>query len=164
MCLKMSCFYYILAALSCLVLLPGPVSFAQGQLSPSFYDQSCPNVTNVIRQILLNAALDDPRLPASFGCDASILLDDPETTEKTALPNVNSARGYEVVDAMKEALENAGGPSYEVPLGRPDGVTASRDLANTALPAFFESIDQIKAKFAAVGLNTTLDLVALSGN
>ena len=40
------------------------------------------------------------------GCDASILLDDPETTEKVALPNSNSLRGYEVIDDMKAALEN----------------------------------------------------------
>ncbi|KAK4788645.1 hypothetical protein SAY86_019964 [Trapa natans] len=38
-------------------------------------------------------------------CDASILLDDTATFtgEKTALPNVNSVRGYEVIDAINSA-------------------------------------------------------------
>ena len=44
------------------------------------------------------------------GCDASILLDDIPGIfkgEKTARPNANSVRGYEVVDAIKSQLEAA---------------------------------------------------------
>ena len=43
------------------------------------------------------------------GCDASILLDDTGSiqSEKNAGPNVNSARGFNVVDNIKTALENA---------------------------------------------------------
>ncbi|KAE8687474.1 Peroxidase 54 [Hibiscus syriacus] len=187
---------HIVAALFYVVLLERSVSFAQDQLTPTFYDQTCPNVTNIIRGILLNAAINDPRITASLvrlhfhdcfvqGCDGSILLDDPDTTEKVALPNNNSARGYEVIDQMKAALENvcaqtvscadiltiaaeesvvlAGGPSWKVPLGRLDSRSANRSLANTALPGFNEPLDDIKAKFAAVGLDTSVDVVALSG-
>lgn len=41
------------------------------------------------------------------GCDASILLDDSEdfVGEKTAPPNLNSLRGFEVIDAIKSDLE-----------------------------------------------------------
>lgn len=41
------------------------------------------------------------------GCDASILLDDKENFvgEKTAGPNLNSLRGFEVIDAIKSELE-----------------------------------------------------------
>lgn len=41
------------------------------------------------------------------GCDASVLLDDTSsfTGEKTAVPNNNSLRGYEVVDEIKSKLE-----------------------------------------------------------
>ncbi|KAL9681563.1 hypothetical protein QQ045_013348 [Rhodiola kirilowii] len=41
------------------------------------------------------------------GCDASILLDDSPTvvSEKNAAPNKGSARGYEVVESAKSALE-----------------------------------------------------------
>lgn len=42
------------------------------------------------------------------GCDASILLDDTENFvgEKTAGPNLNSLRGFEVIDAIKSELES----------------------------------------------------------
>lgn len=41
------------------------------------------------------------------GCDASILLDDTRTFtgEKTAVPNKNSVRGFEVIDAIKSKVE-----------------------------------------------------------
>lgn len=43
------------------------------------------------------------------GCDASILLDDTPSFvgEKTAAPNNNSVRGFEVIDAIKARLEKA---------------------------------------------------------
>ncbi|XP_010519956.1 PREDICTED: peroxidase E5 [Tarenaya hassleriana] len=121
------------------------------------------------------------------GCDASILLDNSTSfrTEKDAAPNANSARGFNVIDRMKSEVEQAcpqtvscadvltiasqisvllsGGPWWPVPLGRRDSLRAFFDLANTALPAPFFTLDQLKASFAAVGLNRTSDLVALSG-
>lgn len=43
------------------------------------------------------------------GCDGSILLDDTTTFtgEKNAGANVNSVRGYEVIDAIKARVEAA---------------------------------------------------------
>lgn len=43
------------------------------------------------------------------GCDASVLLDDSEefVSEKKAIPNKNSIRGFEVIDEIKAALEEA---------------------------------------------------------
>ncbi|KAL2480511.1 Peroxidase 53 [Abeliophyllum distichum] len=120
------------------------------------------------------------------GCDASILLDNNGTilSEKDAAPNTNSTRGFDVVDNIKTAVENscpgvvscadilaisaeasvtlAGGPSWNVLLGRRDSRTANQAGANSSIPAPFESLSNITAKFSAVGLNTT-DLVALSG-
>ncbi|MBA0762925.1 hypothetical protein Gotri_012470, partial [Gossypium trilobum] len=177
------------------VLLEG--SLSKAQLTPTFYDETCPNVTAIIRDVLVNASFSDPRIGASLirlhfhdcfvqGCDASILLDDPVNGEKEAIPNNNSARGYEVIDAMKAALESAcpntvscadilaiaseqsvstlaGGPSWAVPLGRRDGFTANRTLANSNLPGFNNTLDRLKNRFSNVGLNTSIDLVALSG-
>ena len=42
------------------------------------------------------------------GCDASVLLDDVGSFvgEKTADPNLNSLRGFEVIDAIKSDLES----------------------------------------------------------
>lgn len=41
------------------------------------------------------------------GCDASVLLDDTKdfVGEKTAGPNLNSLRGFEVIDQIKSELE-----------------------------------------------------------
>ncbi|CAI0395376.1 unnamed protein product [Linum tenue] len=161
------------------------------QLTPTFYSPTCPSVTNIIRQVLVNASATDPRIGASLirlhfhdcfvnGCDAATIL-----SEKQALPNNNSLRGFEVIDLMKSRVEAscpgvvscadiltiaseesvalAGGPSWAVPLGRLDSLTANRSLANSALPPPFFTVPQLKAAFAAVGLNTTVDLVALSG-
>ncbi|CAN1730115.1 Peroxidase 54 [Linum perenne] len=171
------------------------VGVSNAQLSPTFYNTTCPEVTNIVRQVLENFAFTDPRIGASLirlhfhdcfvtGCDASVLLDNIES-EKQAAPNNGSLRGFEVVDAMKSQIEAvcpgvvscadiltiaseesvvlAGWPSWAVPLGRLDSVAANRSLANTALPPPFFTVDQLKANFAAVGLNTTVDLVALSG-
>lgn len=43
------------------------------------------------------------------GCDASVLLDNSESivSEKQAGPNKNSLRGFEVIDEIKERLEEA---------------------------------------------------------
>jgi len=43
------------------------------------------------------------------GCDGSLLLDDSSTivSEKGAAPNNNSARGFDVVDNIKTAVEKA---------------------------------------------------------
>ncbi|KAL0418556.1 UNVERIFIED_CONTAM: Peroxidase N [Sesamum radiatum] len=117
------------------------------------------------------------------GCDGSVLLDGSDG-EKFAAPNLNSARGFEVIDAIKSAVESAcpavvscadiltiaardsvllsGGPSWKVLLGRRDGLVSNQTGANLSLPSPFESLDAIIAKFAAVGLNTT-DVVTLSG-
>jgi peroxidase len=120
------------------------------------------------------------------GCDASILLNDSATivSEKNALPNRNSARGYQVIDAAKSRVEAicpgvvscadilavaardasayVGGPSWRVNLGRRDSTTASLVGANTNLPSFAADLDTLIQNFGNQGLNPR-DLVALSG-
>ncbi|MCD9645017.1 hypothetical protein HAX54_033659 [Datura stramonium] len=169
------------------------------QLNSSFYLYKCPNVSNIVRSVIQKALKSDARIGASLirlhfhdcfvnGCDASILLDNNATTkivsEKDAAPNVNSLRGFNVVDKIKVAVENfcpgvvscadilalaaessvslAGGPSWNVLLGRRDSRKANQEGANTSIPSPIEGIINIAAKFSAVGLNIT-DLVALSG-
>lgn len=61
-------------------------------------------------------------------------------------------------------LLQSGGPSWTVLLGRRDSRIANQSGANTALPNPRQNITTLKAVFEAVGLNTTTDLVALSGN
>lgn len=108
------------AALSlALCALLAAVSRAQ-QLSPAFYDGSCPHVYDTARRVIQEARVADPRILASLvrlqfhdcfvnGCDGSLLLDDSPAvrSEKNAAPNNNSARGFPVVDEIKAALEHA---------------------------------------------------------
>lgn len=56
----------------------------------------------------------------------------------------------------------SGGPNWKVLLGRRDGLVANQTGANNGLPSPFESLNQIIAKFNAVGLDVA-DVVSLSG-
>ncbi|RDY08020.1 Peroxidase 72 [Mucuna pruriens] len=120
------------------------------------------------------------------GCDASLLLDSSGgiISEKGSNPNRNSARGFEVIDAIKAALERecpstvscadiltlaardsvvlTGGPSWEVPLGRRDSRDASISGSNNNIPAPNNTFQTILTKFKLQGLDL-VDLVALSG-
>ncbi|GKA81263.1 heme peroxidase [Tanacetum coccineum] len=120
------------------------------------------------------------------GCDASILLDDAPMiiSEKNALPNKGSVRGFEVIEAAKakveklcpgvvscadiltvaarDASEMVGGPSWSVKLGRRDSTTASLVQAETSLPSFLAPLESLISSFKDQGLDAR-DLVALSG-
>ncbi|KAL8129312.1 hypothetical protein V2J09_018467 [Rumex salicifolius] len=180
--------YFKLAIL--LILTVG----AKSQLSHDFYASSCPNLSQIVRQQVRIAIMKETRMAASLlrlhfhdcfvnGCDGSILLDG-DDGEKFAKPNLNSVRGFEVVDAIKTAVESScsgvvscadilalaaresvffsGGPSWRVQLGRRDGLISNQTLANANLPSPFNTLDVILSNFQNVGLNLT-DLVALSG-
>ncbi|KAJ8471170.1 hypothetical protein OPV22_025513 [Ensete ventricosum] len=166
------------------------------KLSSTFYASSCSNVSAVVRNVVQQAQNSDVRIVASLlrlhfhdcfvnGCDGSILLDNSDSiqSEKDALPNKNSVRGFDVVDDIKTAVENvcpgvvscadilalaaeasvdlAGGPTWVVLLGRRDGTTANPTAANN-MPSPLDDLDTLKQKFSDVGLDDT-DLVALSG-
>ncbi|XP_047328232.1 lignin-forming anionic peroxidase-like [Impatiens glandulifera] len=121
------------------------------------------------------------------GCDASVLLDEDATptSERNAKQNKDSLRGFEVVDAAKAEVEKicpgvvscadilalaardssvvVGGPSWKVKLGRRDSTTANITLAESDLPLFSSTLDELIANFDKKGLNQR-DLVALSGS
>lgn len=121
------------------------------------------------------------------GCDASNLLDSSGTiiSEKRSNPNRDSARGFEAIDAIKLAVEKecprtvscadilalaardstvlAGGPSWEVPLGRRDSLGASIKGSNNNIPAPNNTLQTIITKFKLKGLHL-VDIVALSGS
>lgn len=174
------------------------VSLSHAQLSPSFYDKTCPQVFDIATNTIVNALRSDPRIAASIlrlhfhdcfvnGCDASILLDNTTSfrTEKDAFGNANSARGFDVIDRMKAAVEKAcpktvscadllaiaaqksvvlaGGPSWKVASGRRDSLKGFMDLANKNLPGPASTLKQLKDRFKNVGLDRPSDLVALSG-
>ncbi|CAN6285041.1 unnamed protein product [Urochloa humidicola] len=181
-----------LALLAALCL--GAAVVARGQLTDDFYDDCCPDAEDIVKARVSAAMKAEPRMGASLlrlhfhdcfvnGCDGSILLDG-SNSEKLAGPNLNSVRGFEVVDAIKADLEKAcpgvvscadvlalaakygvllsGGPDYDVLLGRRDGLVANQSGANSNLPGPTEPISNIIKKFSDQGLNTN-DVVVLSG-
>ncbi|CAO2147124.1 unnamed protein product [Urochloa humidicola] len=173
-------------------------SAAYGQLSASFYDLSCPTLQSIVRSVVSNAITADPRMGASLvrlffhdcfvqGCDASILLDDVPGSfvgEKTAFPNANSVRGYDVINNIKSQVEAScpgivscadivalaardgtlllNGPNWAVQLGRRDSTTANLSQANSDLPSFAASLSTLITMFANKGLSAQ-DMTALSG-
>ncbi|XP_045817430.1 peroxidase 72 [Trifolium pratense] len=167
-------------------------------LYPQFYDKSCPNVEEIVKSVVAKAVAKEPRMAASLlrlhfhdcfvkGCDASILLDSSGTiiSEKRSNPNRNSARGFEVIEEIKSAIEKecpntvscadiltlaardstvlTGGPGWDVPLGRRDSLGASISGSNNNIPAPNNTFQTILTKFKLKGLNI-VDLVALSGS
>ncbi|CAI0553764.1 unnamed protein product [Linum tenue] len=101
-----------IAPLFCLLFL---TSLVNCQLNYTFYDDSCPSLTKIVRYGVWTAIANDTRMAASLlrlhfhdcfvnGCDGSVLLDG---GEKNALPNLNSARGFEIIDSIKSNLEKA---------------------------------------------------------
>ncbi|PIA32648.1 hypothetical protein AQUCO_04400082v1 [Aquilegia coerulea] len=174
------------------------LNFNDGNLLPHYYKHSCPHAEKIVRRNVEIAVLKDPRMAASLlrlhfhdcfvmGCDASVLLDNSVAflSEKQAVPNLNSLRGFEVIDRIKAILEEAcpkivscadllaiaardavtlrGGPSWKVYLGRKDSLKASLIGANQFLPAPNSSLETLISNFAVQGLDIG-DLVALSGS
>ncbi|XP_042379387.1 peroxidase 49-like [Zingiber officinale] len=166
-------------------------------LSSHFYGHSCPRALDIVRSVVARAVDREPRMAASLlrlhfhdcfvkGCDASLLLDSngPIASEKGSKANKNSARGFEVIDEIKAALETecpgtvscadilalaardstvlAGGPDWEVALGRRDSLDASLSGSNNNIPAPNNTLQAIVTKFKLQGLDI-VDLVALSG-
>jgi peroxidase len=180
----------------CLLLHGGGSGVAAKELCVDYYDHTCPNAYKIVQGVLVEAHKSDPRVFASLirlhfhdcfvlGCDGSLLLNTFPgfESEKDAVPNNNSARRYDIVDAAKASLERAcpgvvscadilalaaeisvqlsGGPGWGVLLGRLDGRTSSKAQAEN-LPGPFDSLKNLTDKFSAVNLDVT-DLVALSG-
>ncbi|KAL7149496.1 hypothetical protein ABFS83_05G045000 [Erythranthe nasuta] len=182
-----------------LMLVLSHVPASEAQLSPpTFYDTTCPNALATIRTSIRQAVARERRMAASLirlhfhdcfvqGCDASILLDETATirSEKTAFPNVNSVRGYEVIEAAKTLVERicpgvvscadiltlaardasvaVGGPTWNVRLGRRDSTTANRDQANSDLPGPDSTLQRLIDSFGIKNNLTPRDMVALSG-
>ncbi|XVE80780.1 hypothetical protein DITRI_Ditri15bG0007800 [Diplodiscus trichospermus] len=107
------------------------------------------------------------------GYNGSLLLDSTSTfeSEKNVRENLNSVRGFEVVDQIKAKADRVcgrlvisacGDPTWNVRLGRRDSTTASRILADSVLPSASMDLPALIDNFKNQGLNQR-DLVALSG-
>ncbi|KAB1998376.1 hypothetical protein ES319_D12G084300v1 [Gossypium barbadense] len=174
------------------------MAVAAEPLRPGFYSETCPPAEFIVRDVMKKAMIREPRSLASVmrlqfhdcfvnGCDGSLLLDDTADMvgEKQALSNINSLRSFEVVDEIKEALEDAcpstvscadilvlaardavalsGGPDWEVRLGRTDSLTASQQDSDNIMPSPRADATSLINLFAQFNLSVK-DLVALSGS
>ncbi|XP_019186195.1 PREDICTED: cationic peroxidase 1-like [Ipomoea nil] len=181
-----------------LILFSLLFTISSAQLSANFYSTSCPNALSIIKSAVTSAVKSEARMGASLlrlhfhdcfvnGCDASVLLDDTAnfTGEKTAGPNNNSLRGFNVIDNIKTQLESScagvvscadivsvaardsvvalGGPSWSVVVGRRDSTTASLSGANSNIPGPSSSLSQLISSFSNKGFSTR-EMVALSGS
>lgn len=189
-----SSFLMVIVKLAFLSLFLG---MSTAQLSTNFYSSSCSKLLPTVKSVVQSAIAKETRMGASIlrlffhdcfvnGCDGSILLDDTSsfTGEKRAAPNVNSVRGFEVIDNIKSAVEKVcpgvvscadvlaiasrdsveilGGPTWGVKLGRRDARTASQGAANSSIPPPTSNLNRLISSFGAVGLSTK-DMVALAG-
>ncbi|KAB2008871.1 hypothetical protein ES319_D10G129000v1 [Gossypium barbadense] len=174
------------------------MNMTTAQLSSTFYSTTCPKALATIKSAVNSAVSNEARMGASLlrlhfhdcfvnGCDGSILLDDTAnmTGEKTAVPNSNSVRGFEVIDTIKSQVESLcpgvvscadivavaardsvvalGGPSWTVLLGRRDSTTASLSAANSNIPAPTLNLSGLITAFSNKGF-TAKEMVALSGS
>ncbi|KAK6246445.1 hypothetical protein QUC31_001211 [Theobroma cacao] len=122
------------------------------------------------------------------GCDGSVLLDGSASgpSEQDAPPNLSlRATAFEIIDDLRERVHKecgrvvscsdilalaardsvylSGGPDYDVPLGRRDGLTfATRNVTLQNLPPPTDNADAILASLATKNFDPT-DVVALSG-
>ncbi|CAN6300083.1 unnamed protein product [Urochloa humidicola] len=166
----------------------------RAQLANNYYAGKCGNasVETIIQNTVKARLAWDKRMVAGLlhlqfhdcfvaGCDASILLDGPNT-EKTAVQN-NGIFGYDLIDDIKTALENVcpgvvscadiiiaatrdavgmcGGPSYQVQLGRRDGMVSQASMASI-LPGPNVDIPTAIGLFSKKGLNS-FDMAILMG-
>ncbi|CAL9200243.1 unnamed protein product [Musa hybrid cultivar] len=166
-------------------------------LKPNFYGSSCPNAEQIVQTIIYKEAEKNPILPAKLlrmffhdcfvrGCDASLLLNSTSesTAEKDAPPNLSLA-GFEVIDMVKEALEQAcpgtvscadivalaardsvsfpfGKSLWDVKTGRRDGNVSLLSEALVNIPRPTSNFTTLVRSFANKSLGVE-DLVILSG-
>ncbi|XVF29679.1 hypothetical protein REPUB_Repub15cG0142900 [Reevesia pubescens] len=159
--------------------------------SPKFYDKVCPQALHAIKKIVKAAVHREWRMEAYFlclhlhdcfvnGCDGSLLLDSTSNfeTQKNARGNLNSVRGFEVVDEIKAEVDKVCGRPVvscadilavvvrdsvvEVRLGERDSTTANRILADSVLPSASMDLPALINNFKNQGLNQR-DLVVLTG-
>lgn len=119
------------------------------------------------------------------GCDGSVLIaSTPDNVaERDAVPNL-TVRGYDIVDDIKSQVEamcpgvvscadiialagrdavvQAGGPTWTVELGRRDGRVSLASQAASLLPSSQSTAESLITQFAALGL-TPRDMATLSG-
>ncbi|VAH80144.1 unnamed protein product [Triticum turgidum subsp. durum] len=179
---------------------PSGLGLGHGYYDNRWSRSYCPRAEVIVRGAVRDAVAAYPGIGAGLirlffhdcfvrGCDASVLLTTTNSnnsdTEREGLPNKNSLRGFEVIDAAKAAIEAAcpgkvscadivafaaRDASYflsnrRINIRMPGGHYDGREsFANETdqLPGPFSNVAELQASFAAKGL-TSDEMVTLSG-
>lgn len=111
----MASFNAIIPLILCVCLMVGSVS---AQLSSTFYDTTCPNVSSVVHGVVEQALQNDDRAGAKLirlhfhdcfvdGCDGSVLLEDQDgIVSELGAPGNGGITGFNIVNDIKTAVEN----------------------------------------------------------
>ncbi|KAF7106562.1 hypothetical protein CFC21_107282 [Triticum aestivum] len=188
---------YLLVACALLLLAVGCQA---SPLQIGFYHDRCPQAEAIVKGVMMEAISQNPGNAAAMirmlfhdcfveGCDASVLLDPTPfspTPEKLSAPNNPSLRGFELIDAIKDALEAAcpgvvscadiiafsardascilsgGKVDFEVPSGRRDGTFSNASEPVKFLVPPTSNLSDLVESFVVKGLDVE-DLVILSG-
>ncbi|XP_040377540.1 peroxidase 2-like [Oryza brachyantha] len=186
-------------AATCAALLLAAACNADA-LEVGYYKKSCPRVETIVRAevkkfVYKNAGVGAGLIRLLFhdcfveGCDGSVLLDPTPANpapEKLSPPNFPSLRGFDVIDAAKDAVEKAcpgvvscadivafaaRDAAYflsrmrvkiNMPAGRFDGRLSNSSHALDNLPPPFFNLTELIDSFATKGLDAE-DMVVLSG-
>ncbi|KAL1562596.1 peroxidase [Salvia divinorum] len=92
------------------------VSQAQAQLQVGFYSQTCANAESIVKSVVTEATLSNPRAPPILlrlhfhdcfveGCDASILIENGPESENKAAGHLGIG-GFEYIAKAKQLIEN----------------------------------------------------------
>ncbi|XP_062209264.1 peroxidase 2-like [Phragmites australis] len=190
----------ILAALTLLLLATECRASPYYPLELGYYNDKCPHAEAIVKGVVEKAIYQNPGLGAAAirflfhdcfveGCDASILLDPTPfspTPEKLSAPNNPSLRGFELFDAIKDAVEAAcpgvvscadiiaftardasyfhskGKVYFDMPAGRRDGTFSNASEPLKFLAPSTSNLSDLISSFADKGLSVE-DLVVLSG-
>ncbi|XP_058752190.1 peroxidase 43-like [Vicia villosa] len=93
------------------------IAGSKGQLRISFYSDTCLPAESIVRDVVREASLSDPTMPAALlrlqfhdcfveGCDGSILVDNVPEPEKDAFAH-QGLKGLDVIEKAKAKLEEA---------------------------------------------------------
>ncbi|KAJ3672230.1 hypothetical protein LUZ60_006951 [Juncus effusus] len=101
------------------IQIMSPISSAF-DLNIGYYDDTCPGAESIVKSVVSGYVYQNKGFGSGLirmffhdcfvrGCDTSVLLDPPSSKldpEKNAITNNLSLRGFEVIDAVKDFLEN----------------------------------------------------------
>ncbi|KAF8668891.1 hypothetical protein HU200_052095 [Digitaria exilis] len=152
----------------------------------------CPGAEAIVRNVVEKAIGSKRGIGAGLirlffhDCFVQNTTGSSEETEMFGLPNINSLRGFDVIDEAKSELERScprkvscadivafaardavrnlsnGAIDFSMPAGRLDGRVSLKDEAEKNLPGPFDELDDLKKGFSDQGLDEH-DLVVLSG-